>query len=235
MKYVIIIFSCLIIGINSASTLPGLLFHYAASKVPAGVLSITVTLAPIFTYALALLLRVKGFAKLRFLGLIFWLTSIFIIVLPETRLPSKNAAIWVLLAYLSSFFNACENIYFGIAELDNIGPLRLSCGMGFTSAAFLVIPTYLTDALSEKLRTSTELTLTIFGLGLIAATAYACFVFTVRISGPIFASKVGYLVTVSGVIRGALIFLEKAFCMDLDRLCSDDAWPTLHQSTENLY
>ena len=191
------------------SALPGLLFYYAASKVPAGVLSITVTLAPIFTYALALLLRVEGFSKLRFLGLILGLASICIIVLPETSLPSKSAAFWVLLACLSSFFYACENIYLSIAELDDIGPLRLSCGMGFTSAAFLFIPTYLTGALTETLHTSTELTLTIFGLGLIGATAYACFVFTVRISGPIFASQVGYLVTVSGIIWGAVIFGEK--------------------------
>ena len=190
------------------SALPGLLFYYAASKVPASVLFITVTLAPIFTYALALLFRVEVFSKLRFLGLIFGLASICVIVLPETSLPSKSAAIWVLLACLSSFFYACENIYLGIAELDDIGPLRLSCGMGFTSAAFLLIPTYLTGALIETLHTSTELTLIILGLGLIGATAYACFVFTVRISGPIFASQVGYLVTVSGIIWGSVIFDE---------------------------
>ena len=81
--------------------------------------------------------------------------------------------------------------------------------MGFTSAVFLFVPTSLTGALTETLSTSTELTLTIFGLGLIGATAYACFVFTVRISGPIFASQVGYLVTVSGMIWGAVIFGEK--------------------------
>lgn len=52
----------------------------------------------------------QGICKIAFSWIILWLTSIFIIVLPETRLPSKNAAIWVLLAYLSSFFNACENI-----------------------------------------------------------------------------------------------------------------------------
>ena len=166
-------------------------------------------LAPIFTYALALLLRVEGFSKLRFLGLILGLASICIIVLPETSLPSKSAAIWVLLACLSSLFCACENIYLDIAELDDIGPLRLSCGMGFTSAAFLLIPTYLTGSLTETLSTSTELTLTVISLGLIGATAYACFVFTVRISGPIFASQVGYLVTVSGIIWGVVIFGEK--------------------------
>ncbi len=190
------------------SALPGLLFYYAASQVPAGVLSITVTLAPIFTYALALLVRVEGFSKLRFIGLILGLTSISVIVLPETSLPSKSAAIWVMLACLSSFFYACENIYLGIAELDDIGPLRLSCGMGFASAAFLFIPAFITGALTETLSISTELTLTIFGLSVIGATAYACFVFTVRVSGPIFASQVGYIVTVCGIVWGIVIFGE---------------------------
>ena len=190
------------------SALPGLLFYYAASKVPAGVLSITVTLVPIFTYALALLVGIERFSKLRFLGLILGLTSICVIVLPETSLPTKSAAIWVLFACLSSFFYACENIYLGVAKLDDIGPLRLSCGMGFASAAFLFIPALFTGALSQTLSTSIELTLTVFGLGLIGATAYACFIYTVRVSGPIFASQVGYLVTICGIVWGIVIFGE---------------------------
>ena len=79
---------------------------------------------------------------------------------------------WALLACLSLFFYACENIYLAIVKLDDIGPLRLSCGMGFTSAAFLFIPSYLTGAPTETLHTSNELTLTKFGLKLIGATAY---------------------------------------------------------------
>ncbi len=102
------------------SALPGLLFYYAASRVPAGVLSITVTLAPIFTYALALLLRIEGFSKIRFFGLVLGLSSICMIVLPQASLPNKTAAVWVLLACLSSFFYACESIYIGIAKLDDI-------------------------------------------------------------------------------------------------------------------
>ncbi len=190
------------------SALPGLLFYYAASRVPAGVLSITVTLAPIFTYALALLLRIEGFSKIRFFGLVLGLSSICMIVLPQASLPNKTAAVWVLLACLSSFFYACESIYIGIAKLDDIGPIRLSCGMGFASAAFLFIPTFLTGALTETLSTSTELTLTIFGLSLIGATAYTAFVYTIRASGPIFASQVGYLVTVCGILWGIMIFGE---------------------------
>ncbi|MGB1508997.1 MAG: EamA family transporter, partial [Paracoccaceae bacterium] len=113
-----------------------------------------------------------------------------------------------LLACLSSFFYACESIYIGIAKLDDIGPIRLSCGMGFASAAFLFFPTFLTGALTETLSTSTELTMTIFGLSLIGATAYTAFVYTIRASGPIFASQVGYLVTVCGILWGIVIFGE---------------------------
>ena len=50
--------------------------------------------------------------------------------------------------------------------------------------------------------------LTIFGLSLIGAAAYACFIYKVRVSGPIFASQVGYLVTVYGIIWGIMIFGE---------------------------
>ena len=75
------------------NALPGVLFYYAASEVPAGVLSIKVSLTPIFNYASALLVSIEGLSKLRFIGLILGLASICVIVLPETSLPSKSAAI----------------------------------------------------------------------------------------------------------------------------------------------
>ena len=47
------------------------------------------------------------------------------------------------------------------------------------------------------------------GLGSITAIAYTLYVFTVKNSGPVFASQVGYLVTISGVLWGIAIFGEE--------------------------
>lgn len=190
------------------TALPGLGFYYAASKVPAGVLSITITLVPIFTYGLALAFGLETFSKLRFLGLFLGFASICLIVLPETSLPTKAAAFWVLIACLSSFFYAVENIYLTIKKLNNYGVIRLSCGMHLMASILLFFPAYFTGSLSETITNSTELTITLFCLSLITATTYTLFIFTIRESGPIFASQVGYLVTISGLIWGMILFSE---------------------------
>jgi drug/metabolite transporter (DMT)-like permease len=48
----------------------------------------------------------------------------------------------------------------------------------------------------------------VIGLGLITSIAYTLYVYTVKVSGPVFASQVGYIVTSSGVMWGILIFDE---------------------------
>ena len=190
------------------TALPGLGFYYAASKVPAGVLSITVTLVPIFTYGLALTFGLETFSNLRFLGILLGFASICLIVVPDTSLPTKDAAFWVLIACLSSFFYATENIYLAVTKLENFGPIRLSCGMHLMASVILFFPSYFSGSLSKTIINSTELTVTLFCLSLITATAYTLFIFTVRKSGAIFASQVGYLVTISGLVWGIALFSE---------------------------
>ena len=64
------------------TALPGLGFYYAASKVPAGILSITISMVPIFTYGLALAFGLENFSNLRFFGLLLGFASILLMVLP---------------------------------------------------------------------------------------------------------------------------------------------------------
>ena len=49
---------------------------------------------------------------------------------------------------------------------------------------------------------------TVVGLGLITTIAYTMFVMTIERAGPLFASQVGYVVTLAGVFWGMLLFGE---------------------------
>ncbi len=53
-----------------------------------------------------------------------------------------------------------------------------------------------------------DLSWTILALAVINVTAYTLFIFTISQSGPLFASQVGYLVTLSGIFWGILLFGE---------------------------
>ena len=88
----------------------------------AGILAITVTLVPILTYGLALIMRSEIFlpqTNRRNAGTL----SIFLLVVPENSLPESVSFIWVLVACFSSLCYAIENIYLAKRGINDIGAM----------------------------------------------------------------------------------------------------------------
>ena len=189
--------------------LPNIFFYYAAAHVSAGILSITITVVPIATYALSFLLKLETISARRITGVFFGVGAILVLVLPENSLPNKNEVIWIIVACLSSISYALENITLAIRGIDGIGPVKLSCGINLLAALILGVFSYFTNNFMPVPLPATILTWTILGISLIGATAYTLFVLTVANSGPLFASQVAFLVTISGVLWGMLIFGEE--------------------------
>ena len=189
--------------------LPNMFFYYAAAHVSAGILSITITVVPIATYALSFILKLEAISARRITGVFFGVGAILVLVLPENSLPNKSEVIWIIVACLSSISYALENITLAIRGIDGIGPVRLSCGINLLAALILGVFSYFTDNFMPVPLPVTTLTWTILGISLIGATAYTLFVLTIANSGPLFASQVAFLVTISGVLWGILIFGEK--------------------------
>ena len=188
--------------------LPNMFFYYAAAHVSAGILSITITVVPIATYALSFILKLEAISARRITGVFFGVGAILVLVLPENSLPNKSEVIWIIVACLSSISYALENITLAIRGIDGIGPVRLSCGINLIAAVILGVFSYFTDNFMPVPLPVTTLTWTILGISLIGATAYTLFVLTIANSGPLFASQVAFLVTISGVLWGMLIFGE---------------------------
>ena len=189
--------------------LPNMFFYYAAAHISAGLLSITITVVPIATYALSFILKLEAISARRITGVFFGVGAILVLVLPENSLPNKSEVIWIIVACLSSISYALENITLAIRGIDGIGPVRLSCGINLLAALILGVFSYFTDNFMPVPLPVTTLTWTILGISLIGATAYTLFVLTIANSGPLFASQVAFLVTISGVLWGILIFGEK--------------------------
>ena len=61
------------------------MFFYGAEHLPAGILSITVTLVPMLTYAIGYLIGQEVFSVNRLIEVMLGIISIFIIVLPNTK------------------------------------------------------------------------------------------------------------------------------------------------------
>jgi drug/metabolite transporter (DMT)-like permease len=188
--------------------IPGVCFYLAAPHLPAGILAITVTLVPILTYGLALTFKLEQISWRRVTGIIFGACAILLLVAPESSLPSRSAVPWLLLACVSSLCYASENILLARWEITGLGPIRIACGMNIAAALILLPVAISNDALFLPKFPFGVIEWTVVGLGLITTIAYTMFVMTIERAGPLFASQVGYVVTLAGVFWGMLLFGE---------------------------
>jgi len=196
---------CALLG----TAVPGVLFYHAAAHVPAGVLAITVTLVPILTVFLALLLGVERLAVFRLLGVLCGLLAVVLLVAPERSLPDASAVFWVLVACLASVCYAAENMVIALRMPARASPFMVACGMHLMATLILAPVVFAADGFVALAWPWGRVEWAILGLGAGNALAYSLFIFLVNRAGPVFASQVAYVVTLSGVFWGMAIFGEQ--------------------------
>ena len=190
------------------AAIPSVLFYYAAPHVPAGVLSITVALIPLMTYGFSIPLKLETFSVVRAVGLVFGVLAICLIALPENSLPDPATLPWIFIACISALCYAVENIILGFKSALTVGPMRLAMGMNLIAAVTLLPITILTDSYFSPSLPLKTVDYAVIGLGLITVVAYTMFVLSVALFGSVFSSQVGYIVTLTGVFWGMIIFGE---------------------------
>ena len=190
------------------SALPNVLFYLSANKLTAGLLAISVSFIPLLTYVLAFTLKLEFFSIKRATGVLLGAIALNLLIVPENSLPVRSDIFWVLIACVAAVSYAIENLLIDLKMPDDVGPVRIACGMNMMGA-LLVFPFAFfsrDNILPEFPPTSIELS--ILGLGLINAIAYSTFIFLIQRTGPVFASQTGYIVTIGGIIWGIFFFNE---------------------------
>ena len=188
--------------------IPNIIFYACIGHLDAGVLSISVSVIPLFTYLIALGLRMDKLKVRRVVGLITGFCALLILILPENSLPDKRDIPWVLLALNCALCYALENIYIDRLALQNFGPIRLVCAVSFVSAIITFLLSLVMDQFFILQPTNLYLFISTLGLGFISATAYSIFIYLIGRAGSVFSSQVGYLVTFFGVVWGIIILGE---------------------------
>ena len=188
--------------------IPNIIFYACVEHLDAGVLSISVSVIPLFTYLIAMGLRMDKFKVRRVIGLITGFCALLILILPENSLPDKRDIPWVLLALNCALCYALENIYIDRLAIQNFGPIRLVCAVSFVSAIITFLLSLVMDQFFMLQPTNLYLFISTLGLGFISATAYSIFIYLIGRAGSVFSSQVGYLVTFFGVVWGIIILGE---------------------------
>ncbi len=204
----IFMFKHLIILSMLAVVIPNIIFYNTASHIDAGILSISVSLIPLFTYGLALFLKMDKFSIIRIIGLLIGFVALLVLILPENSLPDKTDVPWVLFSLISAFCYALENIYIDKLNPINFGPIRLACSLSILSTFITLILSLITKQFFVPNIFNLNAMISVLGLGIITAGAYSIFVHLIGRAGSVFASQTGYLVTFFGILWGMILLNE---------------------------
>ncbi len=188
---------------------PAIALFYSARYLPAGVVAIAFASMPMFTYLLSILFRVEHGDRGRWLGVIIGFVAMALLILPRSALPDPGLAPWVLLAFAASVGMSLENSYAGGRRPPGISSVQLSCGRQL-GAVFLLTPIALfTDTLLPVLGPWGTVQWAATGTGVLSGLAFTSLLYVIRTSGPVFASQSAYIITLSGVMWGMVLFGER--------------------------
>jgi drug/metabolite transporter (DMT)-like permease len=190
-------------------TAPNLFYYNAAPHLSAGILAITVSTVPLFTYAIMLLLRFESVVMRRMAGILLGMIAILLLVVPDHGFSSDDASLWILLVIVCALLYAVENVYIGKGVAPSIDIRELLFGSNLVAALFQ-FPLAMVLGVDESWSwLASEAGLAISGIALGSGFAYAMFFYTIKTAGPVFASQCAYAVTISGVIWGIIVFSEQ--------------------------
>jgi len=190
-------------------TLPNMFYYLAAPHLSAGILAITVSAVPLFTYAIMLLLRLESLIARRFAGILLGMTAILLLVLPDQGLDSSDASLWILLVVLCALCYAIENVYIGRGIPHHVDIRELLFASNLL-AMLVLFPLTIRLGVDEPLGwLLTDAGLALIAIALANGIAYLMFFHSIKSAGPVFASQCAYVVTLSGVIWGIIVFSEQ--------------------------
>ena len=188
--------------------IPNTASYQAAVHIPAGVMSLLLSMVPMFAFPVALAMRLDQFSWRRLSGLGAGLLGVLIIVMPGVSASLQAPVFWMMIALIAGLCYAMEgNIVakWGTAGLD---PIQVLFGASLVGAV-AILPLTLASGQyifpSELIGTP--------GYALMAASVahvfvYAGYVWLVGRAGPVFTIQVSYLVTGFGIFWARLILGE---------------------------
>lgn len=190
--------------------LPNTASYQAAVYLPAGILSILLSLVPMFAFPVALAFGVDRFGWARIAGLGLGAAGVLLIVAPAASLPDPAMAAFVPLALVAPLCYAFEgNIIarFGTAGLTPVELLWGASVLGAMGSAPLALAT---GTFIDPRPPWTLPDMAILASSLIHSVVYASYFWMVGRAGSVFAAQVAYLVTGFGVVW-AMILLGESY------------------------
>ena len=199
---------CLLIGLTG-TVVPGYFSFWVYAELPGGIVSIMLSLVPMFAMPVALYLGLERPEWRRFLGVCLGALAVLMIAAPDTSLPDPAKAGFVLLALISPFCYGLEGNLIAWKGTAGLGPMQLLMGAMISGLVLLLPLSLSTGAFISLAHRWGPPEWAILGMTILHVVAYTSYVWIVGRAGSVFAAQVAYVVTGSGVFWSMIILGER--------------------------
>lgn len=196
-------------------SLPYVLAFLVVRELPVGLVGLMTALSPVMTYAMARLLGIERGHPLRLLGLILGLCGVVVLLMPAQFDDLQGDLAFMLLALCIPLTLAASNIYRSHYWPAGSGAMPLVIGMlSVQSVGLLLINLWLGNV-DSALPASFDARWLLVLLAMIAGASYLSSFSLLRVGGPVYLSQVGYVITLTSLGAGVLIWDEHYGANDL--------------------
>ena len=190
------------------TVLPNTISYQVAVHLPGGIMSLLLSVIPMFAFLIALMLGNDRFRWRRLIGLLFGLFGVLLIIAPAVDLGQEVPVFWAGIYLLTALLYASESNYIAKWGTEGLGPFQVMLG---SSLVGLVIVTPLMIRSGQYIAPGWPLPLpqaAQIASSVIHVFVYATYVWLAGRAGAVFTVQVSYLVTGFGLIWAWLILGE---------------------------
>lgn len=190
---------------------PNLLIYAAIPRLGAGLTAIYLTLSPIMTLTISILMGIKKPGLLGFAGIGLGCIGALTIILSKGEVGGGDDILWLVTALFIPLSLASGNVYRTLDWPANGKPLVLAMGSNAAAALCLFVAALFWDGAMPFAMLGEAPILT---LGQIAVSAlmFALFFRLQIVGGPVYLSQIGYVAAATSLVIGTL-FLEERYAL----------------------
>ena len=175
---------------------------------PAGLLTLIVSISPLATLLFAWIMRTDTINRSRVAGILLGAFAIFAILLPDAHTSEEVAWHWLLITLLVPVSYSIHHNYAARCWPAGSDSYQVACGEAIV-ASLILIAFSLFNWQWHDLQSWNQGHSAILFMAAISLVDIYIYFELIRLKGPIFTSHANYVMVISGVLWGMLIFAER--------------------------
>ncbi len=188
--------------------LPMIVELWVIGQMPAGVLTLIVSMAPLATLVIAWMVKTDSISLARIGGVLLGALAIFAVLLPDVHRGEAVAWHWLLLATLVPVSYAIHHNFTARFWPRGSDSYQVACGEALV-ASLIMLGFAAVDWQWQDVQSWNQGHSAILVMAVIALVDIWLYFELIRIKGPIYTSHANYFMVVSGVFWGMVIFAER--------------------------